>query len=171
MSQLEEQPECETGRSSGKVKWFNNRAGYGFITVGDGEQVGEDIFVHHSALVVDQEQYKYLVQGEYVEFGWTSTDNPSQHKWQASDVQGINGGKLMCETRNESQSVKQTNKESTNTNVNSNKRQYNRLRGSGPRSSAKDEDGVEWLLVRKKKVGQDNQRSQHDHNGPKQHRH
>ena len=28
----------------------------------------QDVFVHHSALTVGEEQYKYLVQGEYVEF-------------------------------------------------------------------------------------------------------
>ena len=52
----------------GRVKWFNNKAGYGFITVTDGAQSGSDIFVHHSAINVENQQYKYLVQGEYVEF-------------------------------------------------------------------------------------------------------
>ena len=34
----------------GRVKWFNNRAGYGFITVSSGEHKNEDVFVHHSAV-------------------------------------------------------------------------------------------------------------------------
>ena len=37
---------------SGRVKWFNNKAGYGFITVSSGDNVGSDVFVHHSAIVV-----------------------------------------------------------------------------------------------------------------------
>ena len=55
-------------RLTGRVKWFNNKAGYGFITVTDGSRSGSDIFVHHSVIGVASQQYKYLVQGEYVEF-------------------------------------------------------------------------------------------------------
>jgi len=84
----------------GRVKWFNNKAGYGFITVTDGSRSGSDIFVHHSAINVENQQYKYLVQGEYVEFGLIKTTS-GDHEWQASSVNGIKGGKLMCETRHE----------------------------------------------------------------------
>ena len=87
-------------RLIGRVKWFNNKAGYGFITVTDGGKSGSDIFVHHSFIGVSSQQYKYLVQGEYVEFSISATQN-STHAFQASNVCGINGGKLMCETRNE----------------------------------------------------------------------
>jgi CspA family cold shock protein len=82
----------------GRVKWFNNKAGYGFITVTNGAQSGSDIFVHHSAINIEQQQYKYLVQGEYVEFDMIKTES-EKHEWQASHVSGIKGGKLMCETR------------------------------------------------------------------------
>lgn len=85
---------------TGRVKWFNNKAGYGFITVTDGPKSGSDVFVHHSSVKVVSEQYKYLVQGEYVEFA-LSTVAGDKHECQATDVSGIKGGKLMCETRNE----------------------------------------------------------------------
>ena len=49
---------------TGRVKWFNNKAGYGFITVTDGSRSGSDIFVHHSGINVENQQYKYLIQGE-----------------------------------------------------------------------------------------------------------
>ena len=84
----------------GRVKWFNNKAGYGFITVTDGARSGSDIFVHHSAINVENQQYKYLVQGEYVEFDLVHVES-SNHEWQASNVSGVKGGKLMCETRHD----------------------------------------------------------------------
>jgi CspA family cold shock protein len=88
-------------RFTGRVKWFNNKAGYGFITVTDGSKSGTDVFVHHSSIKVDSEQYKYLVQGEYVDFTLSDTKT-NEHEFQAGEVCGIKGGKLMCETRHES---------------------------------------------------------------------
>jgi len=90
--------DCE--KYIGCVKWFNNKAGYGFITVKEGPKSGSDIFVHHSSIDVLNQQYKYLVQGEYVEFKLVMMEN-SKHEYQASNVCGINSGKLMCETRRE----------------------------------------------------------------------
>jgi len=83
---------------TGKVKWFNNKSGFGFITVCDGDLVDKDIFVHYSSIKVKNSQYKYLVQGEYVNFSLTKPDN-SSHEYHAIQVSGIKGGELMCETR------------------------------------------------------------------------
>ena len=91
---------ASSDRLIGRVKWFNNKAGYGFITVTDGSHSGSDIFVHHSTIGVDSQQYKYLVQGEYVDFELSATQGGA-HKFQATNVVGIKGGKLMCETRHE----------------------------------------------------------------------
>ena len=56
-------------KTSGRVKWFNNKSGYGFITISVWRsRRSTDIFVHHSSITVEKEQYRYLVQGEYVEF-------------------------------------------------------------------------------------------------------
>ena len=86
----------------GRVKWFNSKSGYGFITVldCDNEFAGKDVFVHHSAISVNNEQYKYLVQGEYVSLSVVTTDD-DKHPHQATNVTGIGGGMTMCETRNE----------------------------------------------------------------------
>ncbi len=141
----------------GRVKWFNNKAGYGFITVTDGSRSGSDIFVHHSAIGVVNQQYKYLVQGEYVEFDLVRTESQT-HEWQASNVGGIKGGKLMCETRhdlkvarneyNASRSLEPPALQRTNTTQQSSvseprqrtSRQTNtsapRARGEGPRGSS-----------------------------------
>lgn len=50
----------------GKVKWFSNQKGYGFITAED----GKDVFVHHTAIL--GEGYKSLNEGQEVEFDVTS---------------------------------------------------------------------------------------------------
>ena len=83
---------------TGKVKWFNNKAGFGFITVCDGDYSGKDIFVHYSSIQVNNSQYKYLVQGEYVDFSLVKPTN-SEHEFHAVNVGGVKGGSLMCETR------------------------------------------------------------------------
>ena len=91
---------CETksNKKMGQVKWFNNKAGYGFITV-TGENGSEtDIFTHYSTVHVKDTQYKFLVQGEYVEFDLVDSTS-DKHQFQATNVTGMNGGKLMCETR------------------------------------------------------------------------
>ena len=49
-------------RLRGKVKWFNNSKGYGFI----GQDDGPDVFVHFSAILT--EGYKSLQEGDDVEF-------------------------------------------------------------------------------------------------------
>lgn len=51
----------------GKVKWFNNEKGYGFIEYPE----GEDIFVHYSA--IKQDGYKTLSEGQVVEFDLIET--------------------------------------------------------------------------------------------------
>ena len=84
---------------TGKVKWFNSKAGYGFITVCDpGDFLDKDIFVHYSSIKSDSSHYKYLTQGEYVEFSLTKPSN-DKHEFHAVDVTGIRGGLILCETR------------------------------------------------------------------------
>jgi len=48
--------------TKGKVKWFSNQKGYGFIT----PESGKDVFVHHTAIQGDG--YKTLEEGQEVEF-------------------------------------------------------------------------------------------------------
>ena len=149
----------------GRVKWFNNKSGYGFITITDGPRSGSDIFVHHSAVNVENQQYKYLVQGEYVEFE-ASSSSSGKHEWQATNVSGVRGGKLMCETkrdlkiaRNEYKTLKTVDEPSEipepktprqrvpNKDAESAPKQKKtvapRVRGEGPRDGEKKE----WTLV------------------------
>ena len=64
--------ELETRK--GRVKRFNNEKGYGFIEIGAG--VGEDVFVHYSA--IEQEGYKSLKEGDVVEFTLIDTSKGKQ---------------------------------------------------------------------------------------------
>lgn len=103
---------------TGRVKWFNNKSGYGFVTVvlskEDESLIGKDVFAHHSSVIVSQEQFRYLVQGEYVEFTMIETTNEkSDHKFQTSNLKGVGGGLLMCETRFETRTFNNADDEDT----------------------------------------------------------
>ena len=95
-------------RTMGSVKWFNNKAGYGFITCIEGDLLNKDIFVHHSAIVVGSDQFRFLVQGEFVHFDLVKVEGDEKHEFQAKSVTGINGGKLMCENQRLKQGDKQS---------------------------------------------------------------
>ena len=82
---------------TGRVKWFNNKSGFGFITVCNGSHKDKDIFAHFSALKGESSQYKYLVQGEYVDFLLSACET-GKHEFNAANVTGVMGGLLMCDT-------------------------------------------------------------------------
>ena len=64
----------------GRVKWFNNEKGYGFIEYPN----KEDIFVHYST--INQEGYKTLMEGQCVEFTLLDTSKG----YQATNVSVVN---------------------------------------------------------------------------------
>ena len=59
-------------KMTGRVKWFSNDKGYGFI----GYKENEDIFVHYSAIEIDG--YKTLSEGQLVEFKLIETSKGYQ---------------------------------------------------------------------------------------------
>lgn len=69
----------------GKIKWFNNEKGYGFIAYKE----NEDIFVHYSTIIKDG--YKTLAEGDEVEFNLVETAKGLQ----AQNV--VNIKDLICE--------------------------------------------------------------------------
>tara|TARA_Y100000022_G_C13029027_1_gene274674 strand:+ start:276 stop:575 length:300 start_codon:yes stop_codon:yes gene_type:complete len=91
---------------TGKVKWFNNKSGYGFITfIDNSEYEGKDVFAHHSSLKLKSELYKFLIEGEYVHFNIEKIENKN-HEFQAINITGINGHELMCEVKNKNKTLK-----------------------------------------------------------------
>ncbi len=110
MSQTQVSNSADSTSYVGQVKWFNNRIGYGFITiVSEGSRKNEDIFVHQQHITPKTSGYRSLVQGEYVSFQLGSADSESdssKHVVQAVNVTGVFGGSLMCDqTATQSQST------------------------------------------------------------------
>jgi len=66
--------------ASGKVKWFDNKKGFGFIS----QNAGQDVFVHHTSIIGSG--YKTLNEGEEVSFEVL----PGDKGLKASNVQRIN---------------------------------------------------------------------------------
>lgn len=64
--------------ATGKVKWFSDAKGYGFIQTEECMNGGKDIFVHYSEIVKDG--YKTLAQGQAVEFELADTPKGLQAK-------------------------------------------------------------------------------------------
>lgn len=54
--------------ATGKVKWFDNKKGFGFIA----QDSGQDVFVHHSSIL--GAGYKTLLEGEMVVFDAIASD-------------------------------------------------------------------------------------------------
>lgn len=66
--------------ASGKVKWFDNKKGFGFIS----QNAGQDVFVHHTSIIGSG--YKTLNEGEEVSFEVI----PGDKGLKASNVQRVN---------------------------------------------------------------------------------
>ena len=62
--------------ASGKVKWFDNKKGFGFIL----HESGKDVFVHYSS--IQGKGYKTLAEGEVVDFDIIE----SNKGWKAQNV-------------------------------------------------------------------------------------
>lgn len=137
------------------VKWFDSKKGWGFASTL--EEPRRDIFVHHKAITVAKEQYRYLVQGEYIELDIVETSE-GDHKYQAGNVSGIKGGALMCETReaarldqesrNDQGDDDQRPRQSRGPNSRGPSSQGGSRFNRGPRSRGPRE-GDEYILVRK----------------------
>ena len=82
------------GRLNGRVKWFRNNLGYGFITIvsQDAPESGRDVFVHQSNVHPAVSTYRTLIKDEYV-----SLDLSDEENAQALNVRGVGGGPLRCD--------------------------------------------------------------------------
>ena len=126
-------------RQIGRVKWFNNQKGYGFLTYKNSSDEWEDVFVHHSELPGRSSHFRYLVQDEYVEFALAASDAALST---AVDVTGPCQMELAYELRNK----RRAEEESSETKETKESRP--RYRGGGPRTNKVQVGSAEWKLVK-----------------------
>jgi cold shock CspA family protein len=91
----------EDERQVGRIKWFNNKKGFGFLS---NCLTNEDVFIHHTGIKLGEEAlnsdvniFKTVIEGEYVSYE-KHTDNAGRSV--AKNVSGIMGGPLLCENVN-----------------------------------------------------------------------
>ena len=89
---VEENKERIVGTELGQVKWFDNKLGYGFISVLTNDHKGTDIFVHQTNVSPLETEFRTLMKGEYVSLNVSDDD-----KVQAINVTGVLGGSLRCD--------------------------------------------------------------------------
>jgi CspA family cold shock protein len=78
----------------GRVKWFSDQLGYGFLTcIDDSVLQNTDIFVHYKAILCNT--FKTLAKGEYVSF--LVDEETSDRGMIAKDVMGVMRGPLLCQ--------------------------------------------------------------------------
>ena len=110
----------------GRIKWFNNKKGFGFLS---NCETNEDVFIHHTGISLGEESlnsnvniFKTVIEGEYVSY---QKKIDKEDRSVAKNVTGVHGGPLLCEninkkifisnrhtehTSEEGSSVKRTNK-------------------------------------------------------------
>jgi len=77
----------------GRVKWFNSKRGFGFLTDCD---TSEDLFVHFSSIQAPENVYKNLIDGEYVSYSERLDENGKKI---ADHITGVKGGELLCQNK------------------------------------------------------------------------
>lgn len=99
---MSQQEPISTARRTARVKWFNYKTGYGFLT----DCVSaEEVFVHHTSLIVPENTFKTLRLGEYVEY---ETSRDTNDKIIAVKVSGVQLGPLMCQSAQQARKQKET---------------------------------------------------------------
>lgn len=89
-------------RQRGRVKWFNRATGFGFIDIYPNKDINmKSVFVYYSSILINENakgaRYRYLVQGEEVEFELAKPVNDA-YDLHAVNVTGIGGGLLICDS-------------------------------------------------------------------------
>jgi len=100
-------PAVTVGTYLGRVKWFNSKLGYGFITT-TLDRDEHDIFIHQSNIHPTQSRYRTLREGEYVSLNVSESGETRQ----AIDVTGVNGGPLNCDLERNMRNTRKSHSES-----------------------------------------------------------
>ena len=118
------------GEHLGRVKWFNSKLGYGFITTNLNSE-DHDIFIHQSNIHPTQSRYRTLREGEYVSLNVSESGETRQ----AIDVTGVNGGPLNCDLERNMRNTRRQGQEQPSNKSNDDEFTEVQTRGRRPRAS------------------------------------
>ncbi len=86
------------GKNIGRIVWFDQKKGYGFVRVGEGTEEDKEVFFHFSS-IQSVNSFKKVYPGEYVSLDIEEnekTEDPNK-KYNGMNITGVNGGPLLVD--------------------------------------------------------------------------
>lgn len=86
------------GTNIGRIIWFDQKKGFGFVMVGEGTEEHKEVFFHFSS-IHSVNSFKKVYPGEYVSLDIEENENTGdpKKKYNGKNITGVNGGPLLVD--------------------------------------------------------------------------